>query len=104
MVVDSGAADIVYSNRFTGVHGNYLRGSILAAGIDPDNLAPSDPAVLNFGTGADAVAHNGDAKAWRDIWGAGHGVGAVRSVVTTAALVERLESEYTDARAALLRA
>ncbi|GAA4484363.1 nitronate monooxygenase family protein [Rhodococcus olei] len=105
MIVDSGASDIVYSNLFTGVHGNYLRGSISAAGMDPDNLATSDPSAMDFGTGTgegDGDSAKSDAKAWRDIWGAGHGVGAVQAVVPAAELVERLETEYAAARAALL--
>ncbi|KAA0918084.1 nitronate monooxygenase family protein [Dietzia sp. ANT_WB102] len=96
MIVDSGAADIVYSNLFTGVHGNYLRGSIEAAGLDPDNLPESDPSTMDFGSGGTA-----DSKAWRDIWGAGQGVGAVHSVVTARELVDRLRSEYDEALAAL---
>lgn len=94
MVVDSAASDIVYSNLFTGVHGNYLRGSISAAGFDPDNLAVSSPAAMNIGA-------DRSAKAWRDIWGAGHGIGAVQSVVPTAELIERLAAEYIDAREGL---
>ncbi|WP_068273037.1 NAD(P)H-dependent flavin oxidoreductase [Aldersonia kunmingensis] len=102
MIVDSAAADIVYSNLFTGVHGNYLRGSIVAAGMDPDNLPTSDPSAMNFGAGEDSAVS--EAKAWRDIWGAGHGVGAVEAVVPAAELVERLSDEYATARAALLGA
>lgn len=101
MIVDSTAGDIVYSNLFTGVHGNYLRGSISAAGLDPDNLAVSDPSAMSFDTGE----KSGDApesKAWRDIWGAGHGVGAVEAVLPAADLVARLQSEYVAARTALL--
>ncbi|MGW0040922.1 NAD(P)H-dependent flavin oxidoreductase [Rhodococcus sp. NPDC003348] len=106
MIVDSGASDIVYSNLFTGVHGNYLRGSISAAGMDPDNLATSDPSAMDFGTGESdgTEAAKSDAKAWRDIWGAGHGVGAVQAVVPAAELVERLKAEYAAARTALLDA
>ena len=90
MIVDSTSDDIVYSNLFTGVLGNYLRGSIVAAGLDPDNLPQSDPSKMNFG---------GDAKkAWKDIWGAGQGVGAVKSIVPTATLVKRLSDEYAAAR------
>lgn len=92
MIVDSTADDIVYSNLFTGVHGNYLRGSIEAAGLDPDALPESDPSAMDFGTG-----EGGDSKAWRDIWGAGQGVGAVDSVGTVRELVERLRSEYAVA-------
>ncbi|MDX3911209.1 MAG: nitronate monooxygenase family protein [Sphingobium sp.] len=93
MIVDSAGGDIVYSNLFTGVHGNYLRPSIARAGLDPDNLPVSDPSKMDFGEMA------GDAKAWRDIWGCGQGIGAVREVVTAAALVERLAREYDAARA-----
>ncbi|MEB8325433.1 nitronate monooxygenase family protein [Dietzia kunjamensis] len=96
MIVDSGAGDIVYSNLFTGIHGNYLRGSIEAAGLNPDDLPESDPSAMDFGSGGTT-----DSKAWRDIWGAGQGVGAVDSVGTVRELVERLRSEYDHAVAAL---
>ncbi|MGW5385316.1 NAD(P)H-dependent flavin oxidoreductase [Nocardia sp. NPDC003963] len=99
MIVDSGAEDIVYSNLFTGVHGNYLRGSIIAAGMDPDDLATSDPSAMSFGTGDGSAGDT--AKPWRDIWGAGQGIGPVRAVTPTAALVERLSGEYVSARAGL---
>jgi nitronate monooxygenase len=91
-VVDSNSDDIVYSNLFTGVHGNYLRGSIVNAGMDPANLPESDPTKMNFGGGDSAK------KAWKDIWGAGQGVGAVKSVLSTADLVGRLKREYAAAR------
>jgi len=91
MIVDSTSDDIVYSNLFTGVPGNYLRGSVVAAGLDPDNLPTSDASKMNF-------AGAGAAKAWKDIWGAGQGVGAVREVVPAARLVERLAREYAAAR------
>ena len=95
-IVDGNSDDIVYSNLFTGVHGNYLAPSIRAAGLDPDNLPESDPSKMNFG---------GDAKkAWKDIWGCGQGIGAVQAVTTTAALVARLRDEYKAARARLLAA
>lgn len=96
MVTTSGASDIVYSNLFTGVHGNYLRGSIEAAGLDPENLPESDPSTMDFGSGG-----NTDAKAWKDIWGAGQGIGPIREVVSTAELVARLSEEYAAARARL---
>lgn len=96
MIVDSGAEDIVYSNLFTGVHGNYLRQSIVNGGLDPDDLPQSDPSKMNFGSGGGSKA-----KAWRDIWGAGQGVGAVKRVERAADLVNRLRSEYRDARARL---
>ncbi|HEY0956057.1 MAG TPA: nitronate monooxygenase family protein [Roseateles sp.] len=90
MIVASNSDDIVYSNLFTGVHGNYLRGSVVAAGLDPDKLPESDPSAMNFGGGA--------AKAWKDIWGSGQGIGAVKQVVPAAELVARLKREYQAAR------
>ena len=93
MLVDSGAGDIVYTNLITGVHGNYLRGSLANAGLDPDNLPVSDPSAMNFGTGR--------TKAWKDIWGSGQGIGAVKAVVPAAELVARLAREYAAARARL---
>ena len=92
MVVSSGASDIVYSNLFTGVHGNYLRGSIEAAGLDPDDLPTSDPSAMSFGSSS------GDAKAWRDIWGSGQGIGAIEAAGTVAELIARLRREYLTAR------
>jgi len=93
MIVASNSDDIVYSNLFTGVHGNYLRGSVVAAGLDPEKLPESDPSAMNFGGGA--------AKAWKDIWGSGQGIGAVKQVVPAAELVARLKREYAAARARL---
>ena len=95
-IVEHGAEDIVYTNLFTGVHGNYLRPSIEAAGLDPDNLPASDPSRMNFGSGG-----NQDAKAWRDIWGCGQGIGSVREVVGAGELVARLMREYQAAKATL---
>jgi len=95
MIVDGNAADIVYSNYFTGIHGNYLRASIRAAGMDPDNLPQADPSKMDFGRAADG------AKAWKDIWGSGQGIGAVGEIVPVARLVDRLEREYDAARARL---
>ena len=92
-IVDGRAADIVYSNLFTGVHGNYLRPSIVAAGMDPDNLPHSDPSAMNFGSGG-----NTEAKAWKDIWGSGQGIGAVDAVDSVADRVDKLEAEYNQAR------
>jgi nitronate monooxygenase len=90
-IVDSNSDDIVYSSLFTGVHGNYLKPSIVAAGLDPDKLPESDPSAMNFG---------GDAKkAWKDIWGCGQGIGAVTAVTSTADLVARLAREYREAKA-----
>ncbi len=95
-IVAGKAADIVYSNLFTGVHGNYLRPSIEAAGLDPDNLPQSDPSKMNFGSGG-----NETAKAWKDIWGSGQGIGAVKQVESVAVRVDRLEAEYNAARTEL---
>jgi len=92
-IVEGSATDIVYSNLFTGVHGNYLRPSIEAAGLDPDNLPESDPSKMNFGSGG-----NTEAKAWKDIWGSGQGIGAVKAVESVAERVEKLEAEYNQAR------
>jgi nitronate monooxygenase len=97
MLTSSTAADIVYSNLFTGVHGNYLRGSIEAAGLDPDNLATSDPSQMNLGAGDGAA----QVKAWRDVWGAGQGVGALRDVLPAADRIARLAEEYERAKRAL---
>ncbi|GGA04263.1 MAG: nitronate monooxygenase [Sphingomonadales bacterium CG12_big_fil_rev_8_21_14_0_65_65_10] len=91
-IVKSGADDIVYTNLFTGVHGNYLKGSIEQAGLDPNDLPQSDPSKMNFGSGG-----NSKAKAWKDIWGSGQGVGAVKAVDTVAERVDRLEAEYRAA-------
>jgi nitronate monooxygenase len=94
MIVDSSSDDIVYSNLFTGVHGNYLKGSIRNAGLDPEQLAVSDPSKMNFG---------GDArKAWKDIWGCGQGIGAIDAVVPARELIARLRREYESARQRLL--
>ncbi len=95
-IVDGRAADIVYSNLFTGVHGNYLRPSIIQAGLDPDNLPESDPSKMNFGSGG-----NTEAKAWKDIWGSGQGIGAVDAIDSVADRVDKLEAEYDAARAEL---
>ena len=95
-IVDGRAQDIVYSNLFTGVHGNYLRPSIINAGMDPDNLPQSDPSAMNFGSGG-----NTEAKAWKDIWGSGQGIGAVTAVDSVAERVDKLEAEYNLARAEL---
>jgi nitronate monooxygenase len=97
MVVDSTAADIIYSNLFTGVHGNYLRGSIAASGMDPDSLPVSDPSAMSFRE--DEQAQVG-AKPWRDIWGSGQGIGAITRRQSTADLVAQLRSEYDKALAA----
>jgi nitronate monooxygenase len=94
-IVDSNSDDIVYSSLFTGVHGNYLKPSIRNAGLDPDNLPESDPSAMNFGGGDSAK------KAWKDIWGCGQGIGAVKAIVPAAEMVARLKSEYAAAKAAL---
>lgn len=96
MITECSATDIVYTNLFTGVHGNYLRPSIAAAGFDPDNLPTADPSKMNFGSGGSS-----NAKAWRDIWGCGQGIGAVHEVVGAAELIARLRREYEAARARL---
>ena len=96
MIVESKADDILYSNLFTGVHGNYLRPSVVKAGLDPENLPQSDPSKMNFGSGG-----NQEAKAWRDIWGCGQGIGAVDAIPSVADMVARLSAEYEDAKAAL---
>jgi len=92
-IVEASSDDIIYSNLFTGIHGNYLAPSIRNAGLDPENLPESDASKMNFG---------GDAKkAWKDIWGCGQGIGAVKAVLPTADLVARLQREYEEARARL---
>jgi nitronate monooxygenase len=98
-IVDCGADDIVYSNLFTGVWGNYLRPSIESAGLDPDNLPVSDPAAMNFGSGG-----NTNAKAWKDIWGSGQGIGAIKTKGPAADYVDNLYREYQAARARVLAA
>ena len=92
MITESNSDDIVYSNFYTGIHGNYLKGSIRNTGMDPDNLPESDPSKMNFGGG-------GEAKAWKDIWGCGQGIGAIKQVSSTAELVARFKREYAEAKA-----
>lgn len=94
-IVDCNSDDVVYSNLFTGVHGNYLAPSIRAAGLDPDNLPVSDPSSMNFGSGR--------TKAWKDIWGCGQGIGAIDKIQPAADLVARLKREYQEARHRLLQ-
>ncbi|ALL12855.1 NAD(P)H-dependent flavin oxidoreductase [Caulobacter henricii] len=96
MIVESHADDILYSNLFTGVHGNYLRPSVIKAGMDPDNLPVSDPSAMNFGSGG-----NQEAKAWRDIWGCGQGIGAIDAVLTAGELIAKFSDEYEQAKAEL---
>ena len=91
-IVDSTAADVIYTNLFTGVHGNYLRRSIENAGLDPDNLPESDPKKMNFGSGGTEAK-----KAWKDIWGVGQGVGLIKTIESAAEAVAKLSVEYTDA-------
>jgi nitronate monooxygenase len=93
MIVDSRADDIIYTNLITGVHGNYLKPSLARAGLDPDNLPQSDPSKMDFS--------GGSSKAWKDIWGSGQGIGAVRAVVPAAELVARLSAEFSAARTRL---
>ena len=98
MITESDSDDIVYSNFYTGIHGNYLKGSIRNAGMDPDNLPVSDPSKMNFSTGEGGKT----AKAWKDIWGCGQGIGAITEVVSTADMVARFKREYREARERLL--
>jgi nitronate monooxygenase len=88
-ILEGSSEDIVYSNLFSGVHGNYLKASIRLAGLDPDNLPESDPSKMNFGRDA--------RKAWKDIWGCGQGIGAVKSIVPARELIARLRAEYGTA-------
>jgi nitronate monooxygenase len=95
MITSSSAEDIVYSNLFTGVHGNYLKPSIVAAGMDPENLPTSDPSKMSFGT--DASGERAKPKAWKEIWGSGQGVGSVAKVTPAAELIARFRQEYDEA-------
>ena len=98
-LVDSSSDDIVLSNLFTGVHGNYLKPSIVAAGLDPDNLPESDVSKMSFGSGGSSSA-----KAWKDIWGCGQGIAAIKEVLTTQELVDSIESQYTSAKQRIMSA
>lgn len=98
MIVDSASSDIVYSNYFTGIHGNYLKPSIAKAGMDPDHLPEADPSKMDF------EAATTGAKAWKDIWGCGQGIGAIKEIVPAGELVARLEREYKAAKASLCAA
>lgn len=98
MITECAATDIVYSNLFTGVHGNYLRPSIVNAGMDPDNLPESDPSKMNFGSGG-----NTKSKAWKDIWGCGQGIGAIKEVQPVSEVVARLRREYDAAKERLAK-
>jgi nitronate monooxygenase len=93
MLIDSAADDIVYSSLFTGVSGNYLKPSIKNAGLDPDNLPDADKSTMNFGSGG-----NTDAKAWKDIWGSGQGIGGIKDDPSVEDLVSRLKEEYNQAK------
>lgn len=96
MIVDSAAKDVVYSSLFTGVHGNYLRGSIEQSGLDPNALPEADKSTMSFGSGG-----SNKSKAWRDIWGAGQGVGSIGAIQTTAEVVAELKRDYLSAKARL---
>jgi nitronate monooxygenase len=98
-IVEGSSDDIVYSSLFTGVHGNYLKRSIRNAGLDPDELPSADPTTMRFGS----AGGGSSAKAWKDIWGSGQGIGAVKGVVPARELVDRLAREYHEARQRLLR-
>ena len=91
MIVESASSDIIYTNLITGVHGNYLKQSLISAGLDPEHLPVSDPSAMNFGRGDNK-------KAWKDIWGSGQGIGSVKDVLPTSVFIERLASEYEAAR------
>jgi nitronate monooxygenase len=95
MITKSNSDDIVYSNFYTGIHGNYLKGSIIAQGMDPDNLPVSDPSKMNFSGGTNS------AKAWKDIWGCGQGIGAIKEITSTGEMVARIKQEYFAAKARL---
>lgn len=92
MIIDSSGQDVIYSSLFTGIHGNYLKGSVSAAGLDPENLPSADKSAMNFGSGGS------DAKAWKDIWGSGQGVGSIHSAPSVADIVADLKSEYEAAK------
>ena len=95
-IVDGAAEDIIYSSLFTGVHGNYLRTSVERAGLDPDNLPEADPSKMNFGSGGSSAA-----KAWKDIWGSGQGIGSIKTVQAAAEYIAKLNMEYEAAKARL---
>jgi nitronate monooxygenase len=99
MLVESTSDDVVYTSLFTGVKGNYLRGSVLAAGLDPDRLPEADKSKMNFGSGG-----NMDKKAWRDIWSGGQGVGNIHDILPAGEIVARMVQEYAAARARLCQA
>ncbi|TNE35248.1 MAG: nitronate monooxygenase [Alphaproteobacteria bacterium] len=94
MIVESAGEDIIYTNTFTGVHGNYLRPSVMRAGLDPENLPGADKSRMNFGSGG-----TGKSKAWKDIWGSGQGIGSVKDVPSVKVYVDRLKEQYAEAKA-----
>jgi nitronate monooxygenase len=96
-ITEASASDVIYTNLFTGVHGNYLRQSIVNAGLDPDHLPEADKSKMNFGSGGNTAA-----KAWKDIWGVGQGVAVIDEVLPTAELVAQLEVEYNAAKQRIL--
>ena len=96
LITQSSAVDIVYTNLFTGVHGNYLKGSIEAQGLDPNNLEVSDSSKMNFSSGASKP------KSWKEIWGSGQGISAVKSILPTTDLVKRINDEYIEAKNKLI--
>ncbi len=98
-IVAGSSEDIIYSNLFTGIHGNYLKPSVINAGLDPENLPQADPSKMDFGSGG-----NTSAKAWKDIWGCGQGISAVKAVPSVAEMVARLQREYASARDRVLAA
>ena len=92
MITNSSSEDIIYTNLFTGVHGNYLKPSIVAQGLDPENLETSDASNMNFSSGASKP------KSWKDIWGSGQGISSIKNVAPAKVLIDRLKSEYKDAK------
>jgi nitronate monooxygenase len=96
MITTSTADDIVYTNLFTGVHGNYLKGSIEAQGLDPENLEESDSSKMNFSSGASKP------KSWKEIWGSGQGISVVKSILPASELIKRINNEYLEAKKNLL--
>ena len=96
MITESSADDIVYTNLFSGVHGNYLKGSIVAQGLDPDNLDVSDSSKMNFSSGTSKP------KSWKEIWGSGQGISAVKSILPAEDLVKRINNEYVEAKSKLM--
>ena len=98
MIVDSSSQDVIYTNYFSSMHGNYLKGSIANAGMDPDHLPEADPSKMDFGTSDDGGNTGASKKVWKDIWGCGQGIGAIKQVMPAAELIARLKREYAEAR------